>query len=305
MQLVMRCDDFGYTNVFNMGLKKVLEEGIVSHVELMPDTPGAIDAMETMRRYPWVSVGWHKHFRGKPVLPPEQVPTLVDGQGRFRFREVWSPDMGNPTVFEGVDERELTAELTAEVDLFLRHMGRVPDCSGTGRPGTVMEAASRTVCERFGIPYDCSGRIGPDGTLHGPSEKWKLVKLVMVNQPSHPVYLCRTAEDSTIRNCTYDPLGYMLRDEQHILDLECGMMAWHPGYLDDYMYEDATYFYEGNRRFFEGSMLRDVTALCSPELRRWIRENRVELISVRDALYGTHEYQNHLRAIGSDLYMDG
>ena len=29
--------------------------------------------------------------------------------------------------------------------------------------------------------------------------------------------------------------------------------------------------------------------------------NRVELVNVRDALYGTQEYQNHLRAIGSDL----
>ena len=31
------------------------------------------------------------------------------------------------------------------------------------------------------------------------------------------------------------------------------------------------------------------------------QEYRVELVNFRDALYGTREYQNHLRAIGSDL----
>lgn len=303
MQLVMRCDDFGYSEVFNLGLKKVLEQGIVTHVELMPDTPGNIDAMETMRRYPWVSVGWHAHFRGRPVLPVEQVGSLVDGQGRFRFREVWSKDMGDPKKFEGVAPEELEAELTAEAELFLKHMGRVPDVAGVGRPGTVLNTVFKGVCDRFGIAYDCNARIAPDGSVHGPSEKWKHVKLTMVNQPSHPVYLCRTAEDSYERNCTYDPLGYILRDDQHLLELDCGMMAWHPGFMDDYMYEDATYFYDGDRRYFEGSMLRDVTVLCSAELKEWVKKNKVELINMRDALYGTREYQNHLRAVGSGLYM--
>jgi hypothetical protein len=43
--------------------------------------------------------------------------------------------------------------------------------------------------------------------------------------------------------------------------------------------------------------------MCDPRLKQWIKENRVELINQRDALYGTHEYQQHLKDIGSDLYM--
>ena len=306
MQLVMRCDDFGYSPVFNLGLKKVLEEGICSHVELMSDTPGNIDAMETMKQYPWVSVGWHQHWRGTPVLPLDQVSSLVDETGHFKFRDVWCKDTFNEEArrkrFEGVDRDELIKELRAQLDLFERHMGRVPDTAGA-RPGSLIGDVMIEICEEYGIAYRCTHNVRPDGSVTDVLDKWKHVKLTTVHQPGHPVYRVRINEDSYIRNCTYDPLGYILRDDQHVLDLEVGCMAWHPGFYDDYMFEDATYFYDGDRKYFEPSPLVDCKMLCDPRLRQWIRDNKVELISMTDAIYGTRRYQNHLRMIGSDLFI--
>ncbi len=308
MQLVMRCDDFGYTPVFNQGLKKVLREGVCSHVELMSDTPGNIDAMETMREYPWVSVGWHMHWRGTPVLPAGEVPSLLAEDGKhFKFRDVWTKDTFNPEarkkMMEGVEYDEVVKELRAQLALFEEHMGRVPDLAGAHGDNVVADA-TRQVCDEYGIPYDCIHMVGPDGSVSDVGERWKHVKLVTIHQPGHPVYLVRTNEDSYIRNCTYDPMGYILRDDQHVLDLECGCMAWHPGFFDDYMYQDATYFYDGDRKYFEPSPLVDCAMLCDPRLRQWIRDNHVELINMRDAIYGTKHYQNHLRMIGSDLCAD-
>lgn len=306
MQLVMRCDDFGYSPVFNLGLKKVLEEGICSHVELMSDTPGNIDAMETMKQYPWVSVGWHQHWRGKPVLPLDQVSSLVDETGHFKFRDVWCKDTFNEEArrkrFESVDRDELIMELRAQLDLFERHMCRVPDIAGA-RPGSLIGDVMIEICEEYGIAYQCTHSVRPDGSVTDVLDKWKHVKLTTVHQPGHPVYRVRINEDSYIRNCTYDPLGYILRDDQHVLDLEVGCMAWHPGFYDDYMFEDATYFYDGDRKYFESSPLVDCKMLCDPRLRQWIRDNKVELISMTDAIYGTRRYQNHLRMIGSDLFI--
>lgn len=303
----MRCDDFGYTPVFNLGLKKVLEEGIVTHVELMSDTPGSIDAMETMRQYPWISVAWHQHYRGTPVLPLSEVSSLVTADGHFKFRDVWNKDTFNTEAqakkYEGVKYEELIKELRAELDLFLQHMGRVPDIAG-GRKGTMAGDATRELCDEFGIAYNCIHNVRPDGSVSEVAEKWKNVNLTIINQPSHPVYLVRTKDDSYTRNCTYDPLGYILRDEQHVLDLPCGGMAWHPGFMDDYFFKDGSYFYEGNQKYFEPSPLLDCAALCSPELRKWIINNKVELISEVDAIYGTRNYQNHLRQINSDLYFE-
>ena len=50
-------------------------------------------------------------------------------------------------------------------------------------------------------------------------------------------------------------------------------------------------------------MVTSVAALCDIRLRNWIKQNRIELVNFHDALYATDEYQNHLRLIGSDLYM--
>lgn len=54
-------------------------------------------------------------------------------------------------------------------------------------------------------------------------------------------------------------------------------------------------------RYYTLSRVYDVEALCSQRLHDWIKDNHIELCNLRDALYGTHEYQNHLRNIGSDL----
>lgn len=45
--------------------------------------------------------------------------------------------------------------------------------------------------------------------------------------------------------------------------------------------------------------VKDVIAVTSQELKEWIAFEHVELVNQRDVLYGTHEYQDHLRSIGS------
>ena len=49
---------------------------------------------------------------------------------------------------------------------------------------------------------------------------------------------------------------------------------------------------------------KDVEMLCSDRLKEWIIENKVEVISLHDALYGTRDSQNHLIAAGSPLALE-
>lgn len=44
-------------------------------------------------------------------------------------------------------------------------------------------------------------------------------------------------------------------------------------------------------------------AAVSEEFKNWIIENHVELINFRDALYGTDEFQQHLKEINSPLWI--
>ena len=79
------------------------------------------------------------------------------------------------------------------------------------------------------------------------------------------------------------------------------MICWHPGYLDWTNYRDGDY--GPNAKYFTLCRITDTHALCSEELKDWIRVNRLELVNFRDAMYGTRSYQNHLCQIGSDLYV--
>ncbi|HAL74017.1 MAG TPA: hypothetical protein DCM45_02860, partial [Clostridiales bacterium] len=79
------------------------------------------------------------------------------------------------------------------------------------------------------------------------------------------------------------------------------VQAWHPGSLDYFVYRQG----DSGRfsRNFLFARLIDAEALCSPAVKQWIIDHRIELVNYRDALFGTHEMQNHLRAIDSDLFI--
>ena len=94
----------------------------------------------------------------------------------------------------------------------------------------------------------------------------------------------------------YDPVAYYLNDEDQLLKEDIVITAWHPGYLDDYIYFDSS-------KHFNLARVIDIKAMCDPKLKQWIIENKVELVNIKDALYGSQYYQNYLHSIHSRLYM--
>ncbi|MDO4343444.1 MAG: ChbG/HpnK family deacetylase [Eubacteriales bacterium] len=287
MKLIVRCDDFGYTNVFNYGLKDALECNVVTHVEIMPDTPGAIDAMQTIRQYPWISTAWHVHWWGRPSADPAKIPSLLDEEGKFKFRrDMW--DCPEHSAMLDVDEDEAYLEMQAQMEKYIKYLGKTPDISSyVGiSEGPLAKAADR-ICKDYEIL---------------PNRECRKMKMAHGNWcPIHtgPRY----SEDSRIRNNEYDPLGYLLRDPDGLLQEDIAMCVFHPGYIDTYMYEDFMFWYKYDRTYFDGCMLVDALALTSPKLQKWIKENRVELINYMDAVRGSDYFQEHLKEIGSKLYM--
>lgn len=287
MKLIVRADDFGYTEGYNAGTIKAIEEGIVTSADLMLDTPGAVDAMERIKKYPWISIGWHAHFWGRPVLPPEEVPSMVDETGKFKFRKQQS--LKATCVFE-----EVLKECHAQMERCIQILGKVPDTAGIQRSGTAFEEARRQICEEYGIAYNFMDKPDAKGVIAEARECYQHLHIYMPNQPASVYQTCY--EDSYEVRMTYDPVQYYLKDEGDILKREIALTAWHPGYLDDYILQES--------RLREARIM-DIAALCDNRLKEWIIDHHIELINHRDALYGTHEYQNHLRSINSPLYIGG
>lgn len=106
----------------------------------------------------------------------------------------------------------------------------------------------------------------------------------------------------------YDPVLFYTEDRAGILDYPEDMIfaqAWHPGYVDYYTYRLGERANRARAQQFVVGRTQDVAAMCDSRLKNWIKQHRIELVNFRDALYGTDDYQNHLRTIRSDLYMRG
>ena len=296
MKLVVRADDFGFTKVLNDGLLKAVENGVVTTIDIMLDTPGFEDAAERMKNYPWISTGWHTHFYWKPTLPAEEVPTLIDPEtGRFRQ---------GLTRLDDVDYDEVVKECRAEVEKCIRIMGKAPDTTDLNDT-SFFEKARKQVCDEYGIIYHFAAKymktdhiVSDKGAgmrntnVIGPSEKYKDLDIYF---PSDIHSLKYVHQDSAAEFTKYDPVQYYIDDPDNMKAHKVAVMPWHPGYTDEFIFR----IYDNP--LFNSIRSRDIEALCSDRMKKWIRDNKVELVNYRDAIFGTREYQNHLKATGSDL----
>ena len=306
MKLVVRTDDVGYSKVCNIGTFEVYDNGIGTSADVMLDTPGTIDALERLRNYPWVSVGWHTHFWGCPILGEDNVPTLYDHE-RKGFRKDIDSD--------SVSFDEALRELRAEIELCIKILGKAPDV------GDIMYArdshfgkALAQVHDEFHIVRDFMGvdlggpMLTAKNDIYLPNEKWIDRKIFIrglleycAPLKAEPRTECGFT-DSIRALKNYDPIRFYVNDESRMLEKDPDTItvnAWHPGYVDWYVY--ACGDYSAPNYVFKDIRTVDVHALTSDEVKNWIIDNRVELINMRDALYGTNEYQNHLKATGSPL----
>jgi chitin disaccharide deacetylase len=84
-RLIINADDFGFTPGITDGILQAFQEGVLTSTSAMINIPGAPERIARARiQEPRLPVGLHLNITsGKPVLPPERVPTLVDQEGHF------------------------------------------------------------------------------------------------------------------------------------------------------------------------------------------------------------------------------
>ncbi|MBN2480831.1 MAG: ChbG/HpnK family deacetylase [Bacteroidales bacterium] len=322
-KMVVQADDVGFSNVCNIGSFRTVEEGVVTAIDIMLDCPGTVDALERLREFPWISVGWHMHMWGAPVLDPKEVPSLIEKGGQFdeRFRL----DLRNA---EDVNFDEALSELRAQLDRCIRILGKAPDTGGGGSDASPWNRAIKQVTDEYGLVYGFKSQPATpqayvdhivsareageewaqyySETKPRPAtqadEKWASRKIV--NVAGTTAYIDLLTDSVSEVEAKYDPVLFYTEDRAGILNYPDDVIAeqsWHPGYVDYFVYRLGERGNRARAQQFVVGRVQDVAALCDVRLKNWIKENNIELINLRDALYGTNEYQNHLRLIGSDL----
>ncbi len=83
-RLILNADDFGAAPEVNEAVERAHRNGVLRSASLMVGAAAADDAIERARRMRGLAVGLHVVLvNGRPVLPPEHVPDLVDARGEF------------------------------------------------------------------------------------------------------------------------------------------------------------------------------------------------------------------------------
>ena len=298
MKLIMRIDDVGYSKVHNTGSFRTVDEGIATSADVMLDCPGTVEALEFLRERPWISVGWHTHFWGAPVLDPSEVPSLVEtvnGEVRFKQQMSWRDD---------VDYDELRKERRAQIERCIDILGRTPDVGAGGHGDSAFSRALKDTCEEYAMPYDifAKGKYDNNIFFQGRDIPEPTQGHIYAANPESELHQLPRAKMDTmtlLEAVSYNPWRYFLEDPAHFLDYaddEYVFYALHPGAVDSFVMS------RGSNKHYYLCRPIDADCLCSQEIHDWVKNNNVELSNMRDGLYGTKSYQIHLKHIGSDLY---
>lgn len=122
-RLIVNADDYGRTAGVSRGIREAHLNGIVTSTTAMMNMPGVEDALREARdSCPSLGLGVHLVLTaGAPLLPADQVPSLVGEDKRFPTVQELIPRLPS------VDAAELKAEWRAQVEKFYAVVGRRPD----------------------------------------------------------------------------------------------------------------------------------------------------------------------------------
>ena len=115
-RVIISADDFGLSESVNEAVERAHREGMLDAASLMVAGAAADDAIRRARTMPGLRVGLHLVvIEGPAVLPPAQIPDLVDAAGQFSSGQL---RLGVHYFFRPRVRRQLAAEIRAQFDAF-------------------------------------------------------------------------------------------------------------------------------------------------------------------------------------------
>jgi hopanoid biosynthesis associated protein HpnK len=114
--MIINGDDFGFSKGVNQAIIKAHEQGVLTSTSLMVTGEAAEEAVALARTHPNLGVGLHLVLVcGKSVLPPREIPHLVDSDGNFSSD---SFKAGLHYQFSQEAHRELRREIRTQLEKF-------------------------------------------------------------------------------------------------------------------------------------------------------------------------------------------
>ena len=272
---MVNADDFGISRGVNRGIVEAHRDGLVTSASLMPNLPSAEDALTRAAICPNLGLGLHLTLTaGRPLSPPEHVPTLVDPEGRFH---VLGTLLGRLSLGQ-VHADDLTRELEAQVAWALKRGVRPSHLDSHHHVHVHPRVAPVVIrlAREHGIGWvRCPVEGGPSPALLGLAPKDAARTVAISTFGLMTRVLVRRAGLRTTRQFRGIGLGMGfsrtgLLDTIHRLPPGLTELMTHPGIPDEELAR-LTVFAEGRDR--------ELAALTAPAAREMIRRRRIRLTS--------------------------
>jgi predicted glycoside hydrolase/deacetylase ChbG (UPF0249 family) len=275
-RLIVNADDYGRTAGVVEGILRAHQQGIVTSTTAMMNMPGIEDALRRVQSYSKLGLGVHLVFSAwRPLLPPEQIPSLVDADGAFLSQKaLWARP-------EDIQRDELWAELTAQVERFQTLTGRAPDhldCHHFVHCHPLFFAVYVDLAAQWGLPIRAP--FPPEEAFSQAAATVPFIeglplsqvrdmmrqdrKLVRANEVRHPDHFVGSfygEEAVTLENL----LAILEGLREGTTELMC-----HPGLADEQLLAESIY---GRLRE------KELGLLCHPRVRDKIKELGIELVN--------------------------
>jgi chitin disaccharide deacetylase len=292
-RLIVNADDFGLTAGVNRAIVEAHNDGVVSSATLMANGASFDDAVAAARSAPKLSVGCHVVLvDGSPVSSPGAVDTLVairsDHPEKFYSR---LPAFSARAMFGGFDRDQLVTEITAQIrkiqaaGIQVTHLDTHKHTHIFPEVLVAMLRAAR-VCGVCAIRNPFIPKKSTHGRLFkGKGDLWKRYGQARMLHSFSRQFRQRTKRAGLltpdglvgmIETGSLESAGYRALLRQAIASLPDGTweLVCHPGY------NDADLRAAGTRLL--DSRDEERRLLVSPELRQFLEEQKISVISYRE-----------------------
>lgn len=255
MKLIVDADDFGLTLNVSKAILKGISEGIITDTNAIVNTldfkSSAVMALD---------LGIHKmgiHLLltvGKPVLPVDEVKSLVNEKGYFFSREEFKT--------KEIDINEVEKELEAQIQVFLEtglKLNHINTHHGFMNKSKEMTDLFIKLANKYHVP------LRNEASRYGSEELVKYYEnhgIVMTDY----VYFNRQTPHHTV-DAIKDYLNDACRQYKY-LEIGC-----HPGYSDDYLRKISP---------LNDDREKELEVVMNENLKRFIDDKQITRISYSD-----------------------
>ena len=266
-RLIINSDDYGRTPDISRGIREAHLNGVVTSTTCMMNIPTtAHDVALAVQETPRLGLGVHLVLTmGRPILPPEAVPSVVDANGNHLKYDAFIQNLPHLNI------TEVKAEWRAQVEAFIRAAGRKPDHLDSHHHSSFFTPELFRAMLELAREYNCPIRNpiahGEDPTAGMPG----------VAEPMGE-HAPRLMKEFNAR--TTDTFFVHFYDEgathAELLDIFSKVangtaeLMCHPGYVDEAFAKESVYNFQRER---------ELKILTDPAIKQAIEANGIKLVT--------------------------